>query len=87
MCFLVFAFRFFHLCKAGMDFDLFRECRSWPLSLKLFFGKALHPDPWRRSTLKELMNAEWVKEFLRGGERSALVIRDFVSASTAQFLR
>jgi len=69
-----------HLVKSGLNFDLFKECRSWPKALKDMLREALSPEPWRRLTLDKLLAHSWfskanlsgsnfMRRFATGGPR------------------
>eukprot|EP01071_Lankesteria_metandrocarpae_P002219 Lankesteria_metandrocarpae@DN2170_c1_g1_i1.p1 len=47
------------LQKSRLNFDLFRECRSWPDNLKDILQRALRPEPLRRATLDDLLSHKW----------------------------
>lgn len=48
-----------HLVRSGLNFDLFRECRSWPAKLKDMLQCALMPDPKQRAGLETLLMHPW----------------------------
>lgn len=64
--------KYYLLVKSGMNFDLFRECRTWPQALKDFIAKALAPEPWRRATTNELLLDAWAINFIKEDQNNYL---------------
>ncbi|OII78295.1 hypothetical protein cand_033530 [Cryptosporidium andersoni] len=51
--------RYQNLVSANMNFDVFRECRTWNTALKSLLCKMLQPDPNKRITLNEVLLDPW----------------------------
>lgn len=51
--------KYAHLVKSGLNFDLFRECRSWPAQLKSLLQAVLNSKPSDRATLDDMLAHPW----------------------------
>eukprot|EP00923_Selenidium_pygospionis_P055794 GHVN01097139.1.p1 GENE.GHVN01097139.1~~GHVN01097139.1.p1 ORF type:complete len:733 (+),score=104.77 GHVN01097139.1:705-2903(+) len=60
--------KYSHLVRSGLNFDLFRECRSWPIELKEVLQVALRGDPARRHSVEGLLNHKWFDRETSRGE-------------------
>ncbi|KAJ1608678.1 Ser/Thr protein kinase [Cryptosporidium canis] len=53
--------RYQNLVFSDINFDVFRECRSWNKQLKSLLRKMLEPDPSKRITMSEILSDPWWK--------------------------
>eukprot|EP00917_Polyrhabdina_sp_WS-2016_P014251 GHVP01031236.1.p1 GENE.GHVP01031236.1~~GHVP01031236.1.p1 ORF type:complete len:1097 (+),score=151.32 GHVP01031236.1:1047-4337(+) len=58
--------KYHKLVQSGIEFNLFRECRSWPDNLKSMLASALQPEVWKRTSLTEMLRHSWFSSNLYG---------------------
>lgn len=54
--------RYQNLVFSDINFDVFRECRSWNKQLKSLLRRMLEPDPNKRITMREILSDPWWKD-------------------------